>query len=119
MISTNAGPFARRVLLAGLLIVKFAVLLSGAENRGVVFMLLILTSIWRTEVLGSTLTFTVKSLGAVTASPWLSPTTEIVGGAGIGLVGSKTMRMIRLAGAVCPALTITLWKLLGAIPGFL
>src|SRR2546425_12217013 len=111
MISTNAGPFARRVLLAGLLIVKFAVLLSGAENRGVVFMLLILTSIWRTEVLGSTLTFTVKSLGAVTASPLLSPTTEIVGGAEIGLVGSQTLGMRRVAGAGFPASTITASRL--------
>src|SRR2546422_6569430 len=96
MMSTNAGPFARRVLLSE----NVAVLLSGTDAWGPVFMLLVLMSISRTGLLATT--FAVKDLVPVTVSPGIRLITEIVGAA-TGLVGSNTLRMIRFAVAVCPA----------------
>src|SRR5439155_12022333 len=108
MMSTNAGPFASRVLLSE----NVALMLSVTGGWGVVFMLLILMSISRTELLAAT--FTVKDLVPVTTSPGFRLITEIVGAA-MGLVGSNTVRMIRFAVAACPP-TTTLWNLLAAIP---
>src|SRR5712691_549919 len=107
MMSTNAGPFARRVLLNE----NVAVLVSGTDNWGPVLMLLVLKSISRTGLLAAT--FAVKEVGPVTGCAGLI--TEIVGAA-MGLVGSKTVRMIRLAAVVCPAWTSTPWNLLAAMP---
>ena len=75
-------------------------------------MLLVLMSISRTALLAATVA--VKERVPVTVSPGLSPLTVIVGSA-MGMVGSKTLRMIRSALAVCPP-TTTLWNLLAAIP---
>src|SRR2546427_165514 len=113
MMSTNAGPFARRVLLSW----NVAVLTSRAGgNWGPVFMLLVLMSISRTGLPART-TFTVTGIGVpVTVCPGLSPLTEIVGAA-TGLVGSNTLRMIRFAVVVWPAGTTTPWNLLAAMPG--
>src|SRR5438552_7124974 len=108
MMSTNADPFASKVLLTE----NVAVLLSVTDAWGVVFMLLVLMSISRTELLAATVA--VKERVPVTVSPGFSPVTVIVGAA-MGLVGSKTLRMIRSALAVCPP-TTTLWNLLAAIP---
>src|SRR2546426_2459121 len=97
MMSTNAGPFARRVLLSE----NVAVLTSGAENWGPVFILLVLISISRMGLLFA-VTFTVTGIVPVTICPGLRLGTEIVGAA-TGFVGSNTVRMIRFAAFVCPA----------------
>src|SRR2546428_8251465 len=111
MMSTNAGPFARRVLLNE----NAAVLLSGMEAWGPVFMLLVLMSISRTGLLAETLAVK-ETVVPETVCPGTSPLTEIVGAA-TSLVGSKTLRMIRFPVVVCPALTTTPWSLLAAMPG--
>src|SRR5437867_4494143 len=108
MMSTNAGPFASRVLLSE----NVAVVLSVTEAWGVVFILLVLMSISRTELLADTVA--VNEMVPVTVCPGVSPLTEMVGAA-MGLVGSNTLRMMRLAVAACPP-TTTLWNLLAAIP---
>src|SRR5437867_10541499 len=108
MMSTNAGPLASSVLLTE----NVAVVLSSTEAWGVVFMLLVLMSISRTALLAAMVA--VKERVPVTVSPWLSPLTVIVGAA-LGLVGSKTLRMMMSALAAIPP-TTTLWNLLAAIP---
>jgi hypothetical protein len=62
-------------------------------------------------------TLTVKDIEPETVCPWPSPLTEMVG-AMTGFVGSKTLRMMRLAVVVCPGRTITPWSLLAAMPDF-
>src|SRR5438093_12358886 len=108
MMSTNAGPFASRVLLSE----NVATVLSVTEAWGVVFLLLVLMSISRTELLADTVA--VNEMVPVTVCPGVRPLTAIVG-ATMGLVGSKTLRMIRSALAAIPP-TTTLWNLLAAIP---
>src|SRR5207247_4795277 len=107
MMSTNAGPLASSVLLTE----NVAVVLSSTEAWGVVFMLLVLMSISRTALLAATVA--VKERVPVTVSPGLSALTVIVGSA-MGVVRSKTLRMLRWAGALCPP-TPTLGNLLAAI----
>ena len=64
-------------------------------------MLLVRTSIRRTGLLTAT-TLTVKGIVAFTFCPGASPLTKIVGADTLGLVGSNTLGMIRLAVVVCP-----------------